>query len=162
MVFQLPLALLGAMLIFLFDFRSVQKEKKSLTQVLMRTTQLLNRLKNTPARENIKPGPREVIYDVIEYLDMNYMESYNRKTLAQRFSLNEDYIGQVFKKTTGTSISNYIYDRRIDAAAQLVRDTNSKIIDIAFHVGFDNLTHFYRCFKKKTGMTPRDYRGEPG
>jgi AraC-like DNA-binding protein len=161
MVFQLPLALLGAMLIFLFDFKSVQKEKKSLTQVLMRTTQQLNRLKNGPARENVKPGPREVIYDVIEYLDMNYMESYNRKALAQRFNLNEDYIGQLFKKTTGTSISNYIYDRRIDAAALLVRDTNSKIIDIAYHVGFDNLTHFYRCFRKKTGMTPKDYRSEP-
>ena len=161
MVFQLPLALLGAMLIFLFDFKSIQKEKKSLTQVLMRTTQQLNRLKNGPARENVKPGPREVINDVIEYLDMNYMESYNRKTLALRFGLNEDYIGQLFKKTTGTSISNYIYDRRIDAAALLVRDTNSKIIDIAYHVGFDNLTHFYRCFKKKTGMTPKDYRNVP-
>ncbi len=159
-IFQLPLALLGAMMTFLFDFKTIAKEKNSLTQVLMRTTRELNRLKAAAPKDNEKPGPREVIYDVIEYLDASYMESYNRKALAQRFGLNEDYIGQLFKKTTGTSISNYIYDRRIDAAAELVRDTNSKIIDIAFHVGFDNLTHFYRCFKKKTGMTPKDYRGK--
>lgn len=158
MVFQLPLALLGAMLIFLFDFRSVQREKKSLTQFLIKTRQQMEKLKKEVSRENAKPDPRDVIYDVIEYLDAHFTESYNRKELARRFGLNEDYIGQLFKKTTGTSISNYLFDRRIDAAVQLVRETNSKIIDIAYHVGFDNLTLFYRCFKKRTGMTPNDYR----
>lgn len=158
MVFQLPLALLGAMLIFLFDFRSVQKEKKSLTQFLLKTRQQMEKLKKEVSRENIKPGPRDVIYDVIEYLDTHFTESYNRKELAHRFGLNEDYIGQLFKKTTGMSITNYIFDRRIDAAVQLVLETNSKIIDIAYHVGFENLTLFYRCFKKRTGMTPNDYR----
>ncbi len=48
--------------------------------------------------------------------------------------------------------------KRIDAARQLLRETDVKVIDIAFHVGFDNLTYFYRNFKKNTGYSPIEYK----
>ncbi|HNW29807.1 MAG TPA: helix-turn-helix domain-containing protein [Spirochaetota bacterium] len=44
--------------------------------------------------------------------------------------------------------------KRIEAAKQLLKETDSKVIDIAFHVGFDNLTYCYRHFKKHTGYSP--------
>jgi two-component system response regulator YesN len=78
--------------------------------------------------------------------------------LSRKFGLNEDYMGQLFKKVTGTTISNYINTNKINAAKSLLAGTNSKIIDIAYHVGFDNLTHFHRQFKKQTGCTPNEYR----
>jgi len=67
-------------------------------------------------------------------------------------------MGQVFKKTTGINISNYINNKRIEGAKDLLIETDAKIIDIAYHVGFDNLTHFHRQFKKQTGKTPSEYR----
>ena len=62
------------------------------------------------------------------------------------------------KKVTGMNISNYINTNRINAAKDLLADTGAKIIDVAYHVGFDNLTHFHRQFKKLTGCTPNEYR----
>lgn len=67
-------------------------------------------------------------------------------------------MGQVFKKVTGTSIASYINARRIEASLHLLRETGCRIIDIAFHVGFDNLTCFYRNFRKHTGVSPVEYR----
>ena len=82
----------------------------------------------------------------------------DRRALAQRFDINEDYIGQLFKKATGTNISNYINMRRIERAKKLLIETDSKIIDIGYHVGFETLVHFHRQFKKSTAMTPQEYR----
>jgi len=89
---------------------------------------------------------------------VNFSEKYDRIELSKKFGLNEDYMGQIFKKATGTNISNYINTNRINAAKELLTDTSAKIIDIAYHVGFDNLTHFHRQFKIQTGCTPNEYR----
>ena len=67
-------------------------------------------------------------------------------------------MGQIFKKETGYNISNYINLKRIEASKDLLTEIDTKIIDIAFHVGFDNLTHFHRQFKKIIGVTPTVYR----
>lgn len=120
----------------------------------MKKSKQLQRAKKDLARTDVKPEPRDIIHDLIEYLDNNFNETYDRVTLAERFGLNEDYMGQLFKKVTNTNIANYINMKRIEVAKQLLKETDSKVIDIAFHVGFDNLTYFYRHFKKHTGYSP--------
>jgi len=55
----------------------------------------------------------------------------------------------------------YIIERRIDVAADRLKRTDFRdlsITDIAFSVGFNDLSHFIRCFRKKWNMSPRDYR----
>jgi two-component system response regulator YesN len=146
------------MFVYIFDLKNAQKERDSLTTMLLRRSQKLNQLMKRVEHENVKPEPRESIVSLIEYLDNNYSETYDRITLAKKFNLNEDYMGQVFKKKTGTNISAYINNKRIEVSKQLLRETQSKIIDIAYHVGFDNLTYFYRLFKKQTGLAPNEYR----
>ncbi len=155
---HLPMALMAVMIVFILDFRSTKNENNSLARTLLKTNWKFNELRSLITRERVREEPREKIYTVIQHLDSNYMEAYERKTLAARFGLNEDYMVQIFKKTTGTTISKYINAKRIDAAKQLLQDTDTKIIDIAYHVGFDNLTHFHRQFKEQTGMTPKEFR----
>jgi AraC-like DNA-binding protein len=157
-LYHVPIILLGGMFVYIFDLKNAQKERDSLTTILLRRTQKLNQLMKRVQRENVRPEPRESIVNLIEYLDNNYSETYDRITLAKKFNLNEDYMGQVFKKKTGTNISAYINNKRIEVSKQLLRETQSKIIDIAYHVGFDNLTYFYRLFKKQTGLAPNEYR----
>jgi AraC-like DNA-binding protein len=157
-LYHVPIILLGGMFVYIFDLKNAQKERDSLTTMLLRRTQKLNQLMKRVEHENVKPEPRESIVNLIEYLDNNYSETYDRITLAKKFNLNEDYMGQVFKKKTGTNISAYINNKRIEVSKQLLRETQSKIIDIAYHVGFDNLTYFYRLFKKQTGLAPNEYR----
>jgi AraC-like DNA-binding protein len=155
---RLPALLLGAMFVYLFDLMRARRDRDSMADALLKKTKELQRVSKLVARNEVKPEPKDIIHQVIEYLDNNFNETYDRKKLAERFRLNEDYMGQLFKKVTNTNIANYINSKRIEASMQLLRDTDGKVIDIAFHVGFDNLTYFYRHFKKQTGLSPIEYR----
>ncbi len=88
------------------------------------------------------------------------MEPYNRRELALRFELNENYMVQLFKKEKGVSISRYLNGRRIEEARKLLLSDEVQVVDVAYHVGFENLTHFYRLFKQLTGMTPKEFRDQ--
>ncbi len=155
---RLPFILLGGAIVYLFDIHNLIRENGSLASALLDKTKELQRTKKLVAKIKIKPEPRDIIHDVVEYLDNNFNETYDRKKLAEKFGLNEDYMCNLFRKVTDTNIANYINMRRIEAARQLLKETDSKVIDIAFHVGFDNLTYFYRHFKKHTGYSPIEYR----
>jgi AraC-like DNA-binding protein len=155
---RLPAILLCAVFVYLFDLKNVKKERDSLAQALMNKTKQLQRATKSLSSADIKPEPRDIIHDLVEYLDNNFNQTYDRIKLAERFNLNEDYMGQLFKKVTNTNIANYINIKRIEAAKLLLKETDSKVIDIAFHVGFDNLTYFYRHFKKHTGYSPIEYK----
>lgn len=155
---HVPLVFTAITMYYIYDFGRSQKEKDILYSSLLKKTRNFQRIISTIKTENKKPEPREIINGVIEYLDVHYNERYDRIELSKKFGLNEDYMGQLFKKVTGTNISNYINANKINAAKDLLTGTNAKIIDIAYHVGFDNLTHFHRQFKKLTGCTPNEYR----
>ena len=157
-IFRLIALGLGAIFYFIFDLKNIEKERDSLYRSLLKKSKDLNLARNQAVSNKKKDDPRDIIHRLIDHVDNNYSETYDRLKLAQKFCLNEDYMGQLFKKVTGTNIANYINCRRIDAAKQLLDETDSKVIDIAFHVGFDNLTYFYRHFKKKTGFNPTEYR----
>jgi len=143
---------------YIYEFERTRREKDNLYSVLLKKSQRFQRMLNAMQKTDSKPEPRDVINDVKDYLDNNYNERYDRKELSKKFGLNEDYMGQVFRKVTGSNISNYINTQRIEAAKDLLTETDAKIIDIAYHVGFDNLTHFHRQFKRQTNLTPSEYR----
>jgi len=155
---HVPLVFMFITLYHIYEFEKSGKEKDLLYSALLKKSNNYMRLLQSFKEKNRKPEPRELITNVIEYLDANYTEKYDRIELSKKFGLNEDYMGQIFKKATGTNISSYINTNRINAARELLVETSAKIIDIAYHVGFDNLTHFHRQFKAQTGCTPNEYR----
>jgi AraC-like DNA-binding protein len=155
---RLPLLMFAALLVYLLDLKNIRKERDSLTRALLKKTKELREAKRKAPKGDVKPEPRDAIHGLIEHLDSNFTATYDRIALARRFNMNEDYMVQLFKKVTGTNISSHINVKRIEAAMQLLNETESKVIDIAFHVGFDNLTYFYRNFKKHTGYSPVEYR----
>jgi len=155
---HVPLAFSILVIYMIYNFERARKEKDSLYAALLKKSRNIQRLLNSLQKKDARPEPRDIIKDLIEYLDTNYNEKYDRKSLSKKFGINEDYMGQVFKKITGTNISNYINTNRIEASKDLLMDTDAKIIDIAYHIGFDNLTHFHRLFKKQTAVTPSKYR----
>mgnify|MGYP000317367284 CR=1 FL=1 len=64
------------------------------------------------------------------------------------------------KKVTGQGFTAYLNDHRLNLAAELLRITDATVLDIAGRVGFDNLSYFNRLFKRRYGMTPREYRSK--
>lgn len=92
------------------------------------------------------------------YIESHLSEELDRDTLASMVYLNADYLSHLFKKDTGSSLINYIIDRRIARSKELLLKGEMNIRDIAITCGFQNISYFSRQFKKSTGMTPRQFR----
>lgn len=79
-------------------------------------------------------------------------------SLAQKLQVSPDHLERVFKKNMGIKLSTYIYQEKVKEAQELLLNTNETISDVAQVLGFKAASHFARCFKHFTGMSPREYR----
>jgi AraC-like DNA-binding protein len=59
---------------------------------------------------------------------------------------------------TGSSLHQYLLNYRISMAIELIESTYGSITDIAYQVGFKDISHFSKYFKKKTGRAPSEFR----
>ena len=94
---------------------------------------------------------------VIEFLKQ---KNYNCKTdeLAKLTNLSTSQFRKVFNRQFKMSPAKFILRGRINLACNLMNKSPKPIKEIASELGFTEITHFYRSFKKVTNMTPREYR----
>ena len=102
----------------------------------------------------------EKIKVVLKYIENNYMNKISIADIATTVDFSESHFMRYFKETMGTSFVDYLRDYRLTMASRLLTTSDSAILDIASETGFDNLSYFNRVFKKKYGMTPRQFRSE--
>ncbi|MDO4270631.1 MAG: AraC family transcriptional regulator [Eubacteriales bacterium] len=93
-----------------------------------------------------------------EYFDQFYYQKFTLKDIEDTFHFNSYYLSHVFKQATGFSPMQYIINRRVGEAQNLLLTTDMSIVDIARHVGYTNINHFYSVFKKYKGMPPKAFR----
>ena len=98
------------------------------------------------------------IVQCIEYIDLNLHTSIKTAELAGYVNLNQSYLSTLFKKEMDLSISDYILKRRIDTAKNMLRYSDYPAAQISEILAFSSQSHFIRCFKKLTGMTPNEYK----
>lgn len=77
--------------------------------------------------------------------------------IAGMLNMSPVYVGRIIKERIKVSISNYINDVRLEKALVLLKGTNLNINQIAEKVGIVNNNYFYKLFKKKYGVTPKEY-----
>ena len=95
---------------------------------------------------------------VAEILGGENWEKISVKELAQSLGYHEKYLGAKFKQTMGKSPRAYRNERRLLKAEALLRNTHLSVIEIAAHVGFDNVSYFNRLFRARNNTTPTEYR----
>ena len=93
-----------------------------------------------------------------EYLDTNYAEHIPLDTLTSLTHMNKYYMAHSFTKYTGFSPIQYLNRRRLEAACQLLCDTDLSVSDIAGSTGFSSQSYFTQTFRKFYGVTPVKYR----
>lgn len=102
--------------------------------------------------------PREELADQVKaYIIENLKEEIRVETIAKKFYLSADYLAKIFKKETGVSVSDFILEERMFLAKELIMAGKMSISRVSYECGYDNYSYFTKVFKKKYGMTPREY-----
>jgi len=101
-----------------------------------------------------RPGDQQRIDAICEYLNKHFADEIAFTDLSNRFHMNQASLCRFFKRATGRTMTAYLNELRVGAAAQMLIDTDEKALEIAFCVGFGNYSNFNRQFKRIKGYGP--------
>jgi signal transduction histidine kinase/AraC-like DNA-binding protein len=121
-------------------------------ETLGRITAVLSRDLRAPS------ASQQLVRRAMAYIHMHYAEPFSRDVLASHLAVSENYLTNCFQKEIGVSPLSYTNRYRIRQARSLLNETNLTITEIALLVGFSDLAHFSRVFRKETGFSPLAYR----
>jgi signal transduction histidine kinase/DNA-binding response OmpR family regulator len=119
---------------------------------------LLVRLKKESTKKSITETTRIKVETVKQFIHNNFREDLYREQLAEAVEMSPDHLGRSFKEIVGQKISEYLNKIRVDEASKKLRESDEKVIDIAFGVGFGSLRSFNKAFQDIVGDTPSNYR----
>lgn len=95
---------------------------------------------------------------VLSLLDQQYKTPPSVEQLADAVGLSASRLAHLFREEVGRSIQGYVVERRLQMAAMLIVQTDERISQIAYSVGFGDVSNFNHSFKRRFGMSPRQYR----
>jgi len=98
-----------------------------------------------------------VIQSTIKYINTNYKNA-NLNSLAKELHQSLSVLSKMIKQTTGHTFQEHLMRKRFQKSVMFLVETDLPIEEIAYNVGYENLSYFYRQFKERYGMTPRQYR----
>jgi AraC-like DNA-binding protein len=95
----------------------------------------------------------------VSYVSGNYSEKLRLSTAAKLCDLSRFQFSRTFKKEQGLTFRDFVVQQRIQRAADLMRQSRGlSITEVAFAVGFNDLSYFSRIFRRQFGVTPSNYR----
>lgn len=98
------------------------------------------------------------ISKIKRYIDANYTENINLKSIAALFYMNPVYLGRLFRKSYNQYFNDYLLNLRIHEAKKLLRQTDLRMYEVAARVGFQNADYFVTQFEKLVKLSPTEYR----
>lgn len=107
--------------------------------------------------KNIKEGREERIVDIMNYIQKNYVDV-SLDSLAGEFNLSKTYLSKYIKEKSGMTFQDAVKKARMKKARTMLKETNQTVESIAAYVGYENVEHFNRLFKKAYEMTPVQFR----
>ena len=103
-----------------------------------------------------------VMTQVRRYLEDNYMFDLSLDSVGEILHISPAYLSAQFKKYQKMNFLDCLTELRINAAKELLADPFRSSAEVASMVGYEDASYFARAFKKRTGMTPTQYRRQAG
>lgn len=114
------------------------------------------------AVEQLAKGKSSFIPEkVMDWIEAHYMESFELDRLARDIYLSPNHVSAAFKKSVGSSITEYLTARRIRQACWLLKTSVMSIQEVGRAVGLGNFSYFCQMFKKHAGLTPYQFKTSP-
>jgi AraC-like DNA-binding protein len=101
---------------------------------------------------------RQRVLSAVNYIEHAFCDTCSVDTLANVSGLSRYHFMRLFKAVTGQSANQYVINTRLRAAAARITETGAPVSEIAFDVGFNDISHFNTCFRMMFGRTPSQMR----
>ncbi len=105
-----------------------------------------------------KPHKDELVSHTQRWLEQHYAEPFTVEELAERFSVSKRTLIRRFNAALDMPPNTYVQSIRIEAAQKLLEETGRTVDVVMTDVGYEDASSFRRLFRKKTGLTPTEYR----
>ncbi len=96
--------------------------------------------------------------ELIEYIDTHYMEDISLDSAANTIGFSKYHFSRLFKQYTNSSFCDYVNQRRIKAAEELLGRRDLSITEVSYQAGFPSISSFNRLFRLHKNCTPSEFR----
>lgn len=103
-------------------------------------------------------GYSAVTKEIISYIDFHYTEDLNLNFFAKMFNISKTYLSNLFRKETGSTLTEFIHQVRMRKAITLINSSALPITAIATACGYNDINYFIRIFKRTYGLSPKQYQ----
>ena len=108
--------------------------------------------------ETDSPASCFIVKNALAYIEENYREKLKLSDVADQIYVSQWHLSKLLNKHTGQNFSEILNTIRIEKAKELLKDPSLRIGDISEEVGFLDVAHFSRVFKKQAGISANEYR----
>ena len=100
----------------------------------------------------------QALNSVMLYIEQHFRDSIDQRDLAQRCGMTTFRFSRLFKEANGLGFTDYILDKRMNFAKELLDNSQMPITSIGYKAGFKDPSYFARAFKQFANCTPSEYR----
>ena len=101
-----------------------------------------------------------IVKNALAYIEENYTQKLTLSEVAEKTYVSQWHLSKLLNRHTGQSFSDILNHTRIERAKELLKNPSLRIGDISDQVGFLDLAHFSRVFKKQVGVSANEYRNQ--
>ncbi len=134
-----------------------QPNKRSINQVTMGLLFLQLMHCTDKISHTSESFDQKLIFQVLKYIDENYRDG-ELTELASMLGYDIYWLSRAIKRLTGRNYKDLLQIKRLNQAAFLLLNTRLPVADICQAVGYDNTSYFYRIFRERYQMSPKEYR----
>lgn len=117
--------------------------------------------KETPLPDVAKPDAERLCARIMNFIDANIYEMESLDDIKKVTNYNPCYISSLFKKTTGTTIREYVLNKKMEIAYFLLKEGKFKICEIAEKLHYSDGNALSKAYKQKYGVSPKSHRKKP-
>lgn len=128
----------------------------ALTTLWLEFCRIMPTAKLQTAKKNSSISNRMAIF--LQYIELHYSEDLTLEMIADSANVSKSECLRCFKASLHTTPYKYVMEYRLSKAADLLKNTDQSIEQISNAVGFAQISHFGKCFRQKTGLSPSAYR----
>nr|WP_294902295.1 AraC family transcriptional regulator [uncultured Lacibacter sp.] len=132
--------------------------ESKLLELFVLQMEQVNALHAGSTKEDWSATDKEKLHAVKEYIAGYYLEELSLKAISYRFGLNEFKLKKGYKHFFQTTVFADIHRLRMQEAKQLLSESAMNVTDVAYHIGYNNLSSFSYAFKKMFGYSPGTFQ----